>query len=258
MRWIPAPRAAGRTAAGRTAWAGVAALTAGLMLVVMLSGCGTSDADGRPVTVSEITPTVTATPPTPTSPHTTAPSRAGSSPRPETSTSGGSSATGETGAGPAVGRAGQGAARGGRPYCGASQDVEEIVVEQWSSGAFRVSLRPTDASRQAPRTATTQVLWSAIGACVPGVTAAASAESLHEQLACHQALAQIRSGDGDYATGDTYDLESWRPRMTPNSFATWISTRCGNTLGTDPTGGPARVYRPDGVTPRYTVRGEHG
>ncbi|WP_225438817.1 DUF2599 domain-containing protein [Candidatus Frankia nodulisporulans] len=241
----------------------VAAVTAGLVLVVVLSGCGNGGADGdgaddRPVTVTEITATATAgrsTASTSTGPRTAEASRAGSSPRPEASTGGGSSATSGTGSAAAL--AGQGAALGGRPYCGASQDVEEIVVEQWSSGAFRVSLRPTVASRKAPRTATTQVLWSAIGACVPGVGTAASAESLHQQLACHQALAQIRSGDG-YATGDTYDLESWRPPMTPNSFPTWISTRCGNTLGTDPAGGPTRVYRPDGVAARYPVRGEHG
>ncbi|MCK9877310.1 DUF2599 domain-containing protein [Frankia sp. Ag45/Mut15] len=229
--------------------ANAAMITAGMLLVLTLAGCGGHDADDqdardRPVAITEITPTATASRSTPTPTASRAASRAataGASTRP----------------GSAAGLVGAGAAAGGRPYCGASRDVEEIVVESWSSGAFRVSLRPTVASRKAPRTATTQVLWSAIGACVPGVGTAASAESLHQQLACHQALAQIRSGDG-YATGDTYDLESWRPPMTPNSFPTWISTRCGNTLGTDPAGGPARVYRPDGVAARYPVRGEHG
>ncbi|SNQ47389.1 conserved hypothetical protein [Frankia canadensis] len=151
-----------------------------------------------------------------------------------------------------------GARAAGRPYCGASQDVEEIVVEQWADGRFRVSLRPTDASRRGLRDKTTAVLWSAVGACVPNLGGPAVADSLHAQLACHQALAEAPAlHGGGYATGDTYDLESWRPLMRPNSFSTWLSTHCGNTLGTDPTGSPTRTYRPDGRPIEHTTTGEH-
>lgn len=151
-----------------------------------------------------------------------------------------------------------GARAAGRSYCGPSQDVEEIVVEQWPDGRFRISLRPTDASRRGVRDRTTAVLWAAIGACVPNLGGPQVADSLHAQLTCHQALAEAPSlHGGGYATGDTYDLESWRPLMTPNSFSTWISTHCGNTLGTDPTGPPARTFRPDGKPITHTATGEH-
>ncbi|KJE25257.1 Protein of unknown function (DUF2599) [Frankia torreyi] len=147
------------------------------------------------------------------------------------------------------------------PYCGASRYVEEIVVEQWADGRLRISVRPTSAARHAERHEATDAIWTAIGGCVTTLPALGRdvTDSLHAQLACHQDLALIPAlgGGRGYATGDTYDLESWRPMMRPNSMSTWISTRCGNTLGTDPTGPPARVFRPDGVAPRHTVAGEH-
>ncbi|MCK9897721.1 DUF2599 domain-containing protein [Frankia sp. AgB32] len=146
----------------------------------------------------------------------------------------------------------------GAPYCGPSQDVEEIVVQRWTDTRFRISLRPTPASRRASRTLAVAAMWSAIGACVRGLSGPV-ADSLHAQLTCHQALAQIPAlgGGAGFATGDTYDLESWRPLMRPNQFSTWVSTRCANTLGTDPSGPAVRVYRPDGVAVAHTISGEH-
>jgi hypothetical protein len=154
-----------------------------------------------------------------------------------------------------------GAAAAATPYCGSSRYVEEIVVEQWADGRLRISVRPTSAARHADRDEATEAIWTAIGGCVAALPALGRdvTDSLHAQLTCHQDLALVPAlgGGKGYATGDTYDLESWRPMMRPNSVSTWISTRCGNTLGTDPTGPPARVYRPDGVTPQHTATGEH-
>ncbi|WP_261560897.1 DUF2599 domain-containing protein, partial [Frankia tisae] len=131
-----------------------------------------------------------------------------------------------------------GAAAGARPYCGSSRYVEEIVVEQWADGRLRISVRPTSAARHADRDEATEAIWAAIGGCVTTLPALGRdvADSLHAQLTCHQDLALVPAlgGGRGYATGDTYDLESWRPMMRPNSVSTWISTRCGNTLGTDP------------------------
>ncbi len=152
-------------------------------------------------------------------------------------------------------------AAGARPYCGSSRYVEEIVVEQWADGRLRISVRPTSAARHADRDEATEAIWAAIGGCVTTLPALGRdvADSLHAQLACHQDLSLVPAlgGGKGYATGDTYDLESWRPMMRPNSVSTWISTHCGNTLGTDPTGPPARIYRPDGVAPQHTGTGEH-
>ncbi|CAO5186047.1 exported hypothetical protein [Frankia sp. AiPs1] len=212
-----------------------------VLVGAVLAGCDAQgdDSDGAGVTVTEVNPTVTSA--------AASSSSGGSASRPASPSHPTSSA----------GTGGQPAGGATPPYCGAGRDVEEIVVEQWSTGVFRISLRPSADSRKAPRDATTRTLWSAIQGCVGDLGGARRADSLHEQLACHQALAQVRSRGGGYATGDTYDLESWRPPMDPNTFATWITTRCGNTLGTDPSGPPTRVYRPDGVAPQHAVRGEH-
>ncbi|MCL9796514.1 DUF2599 domain-containing protein, partial [Frankia sp. AgKG'84/4] len=146
----------------------------------------------------------------------------------------------------------------GAPFCGASVDVEEIVVQRWTDTRFRISLRPTVASRKASRLPTVAAMWTAVNSCVRGLTGPV-ADSLHAQLTCHQALAQLPAlgGGSGFATGATYDLESWRPLMRPNSFSTWVSTRCGNTLGTDPSGPAARIYRPDGVPVQHAITGEH-
>jgi hypothetical protein len=142
----------------------------------------------------------------------------------------------------------------GPPYCGASRYVEEVTVERWAGGYFRVSLRPTSSGRHAADLdGATDVMWNALRRCVRGFDARVG-DSLHDQLRCHEHLALIVASGGEgYATGPTFDLESWRPRLKESQ---WISTRCGNTLGTDPTTPPGPFYRPDGVPPRYSGSGE--
>ncbi|MBE3203367.1 DUF2599 domain-containing protein [Parafrankia sp. CH37] len=147
------------------------------------------------------------------------------------------------------------AGAGAAPYCGASRYAEEITVQRWAGGDFRISLWPTDAARHADdRDGAVSEMWAAINRCV-GTLDSAVTESLQDQLRCHEFLALVPgSGEERYATGTTFDIESWRP--TPGRRR-WISTRCGNTLGTDPTTTPMKTYRPDGVPPRSQPTGEH-
>lgn len=148
----------------------------------------------------------------------------------------------------------------GPPFCGASRYVQEITVQQWPNGDFRVSLRPTDDARHAhDRDDAAAVMWRAIRRCLPpsagftGLDGPVGA-SLQDQLHCHEYLALVPGrGSERYATGDTFDIESWRPEA---GRSRWFSTKCGNTLGTDPSG-TSRTFRPDGVDPRRTVTGEH-
>jgi len=150
----------------------------------------------------------------------------------------------------------------GTPYCGASQYVSEITVEKWTNGDFRVSLRPTDAGRHASdQTAAANVMWQQIRRCLTPSAGFTNldgtvGDSLQDQLHCHEFLALVPAlhGGQGYATGDTFDLESWRPTFGESR---WYSTRCGNTLGTDPSGRPAATYRPDGVRIQSTAAGEH-
>lgn len=143
----------------------------------------------------------------------------------------------------------------GTPYCGPSRYVEEITVQRWADGRFRISVRPTPEARDAKdREAATAEIWQAVRRCVTEGLDGEVGESLHDQLRCHEYLAWVPGdGEGQYATGETYDLESWRPKAGRGK---WISTRCGNTLGTDPTSPPVETYRPDGVPPQHTVSGE--
>jgi hypothetical protein len=153
-----------------------------------------------------------------------------------------------------------GVATDGPPFCGASQYVEEITVQRWSNGDFRVSLRPTsDARHASDRNEATAVMWQAIRRCLTpsaGFTGLDGpvGDSLQDQLRCHEYLALVpASGGQGYATGETFDVESWRPKAGQSR---WFSTKCGNSLGTDPSG-TSRTFRPDGVQPQQTVTGEH-
>jgi hypothetical protein len=152
------------------------------------------------------------------------------------------------------------AALAGPPYCGASQYVEEITLESWPNGAFRVSLRPTQSARDAAnRDAVAGDMWQAIVRCVHpsagstdlGGTVGAS---LLDQLRCHEFFAQVPALDGGpgYATGPTFDLESWHPVAGESR---WITSQCGNRLGTPPTGPESKPFRPDGVKPQYAGAG---
>jgi hypothetical protein len=143
----------------------------------------------------------------------------------------------------------------GPPFCGPSRYVEEITVQQWADGRFRISLRPaSDARHAGDRDEATTVMWDAVRRCVRGIEAPVG-DSLRDQLRCHEYLALVPAAGREerYATGETFDLESWRPAPGRQR---WISTRCGNTLGTDPTTPPARTYRPDGAPVEHTVSGE--
>ncbi|WP_238428546.1 hypothetical protein [Frankia nepalensis] len=134
-------------------------------------------------------------------------------------------------------------------------------MQRWPSGDFRVSLRPTDDARHTrDRDDATDVMWQAIRRCLTpsaGFTGLDGpvGESLRDQLRCHEAYALVPAlGSAErYATGETFDVESWRP--TPGR-SRWYSTKCGNTLGTAPSG-QSQTFRPDGVQPGQTVTGEH-
>ncbi|CAI7981150.1 MULTISPECIES: DUF2599 domain-containing protein [unclassified Parafrankia] len=143
----------------------------------------------------------------------------------------------------------------GAPYCGSSRYVEEITLQRWAGGDFRISVWPTEEARHADdRDAASAEIWQAVQGCVGGVDPAV-AESLQDQLRCHESLALVPGRGGEeYATGDSFDVESWRP--TPGRRR-WISTRCGNNLGTDPTSAPLATERPDGIPPQHRASGEH-
>lgn len=127
------------------------------------------------------------------------------------------------------------------PYCGESQFVHEIQVEDWADGHQKISVTPKGHSRVAvDANGATIAMWHAVQDCVAGLYGG-RADTIYDQLECHQHF-----GAAWFATGDTYDLETWRPTFGPSE---WVSSHCGNELGTDPAGPVRGHYRPDaGVT----------
>ena len=123
------------------------------------------------------------------------------------------------------------------PYCGPSEYINGIQVEPWADGQFKIEVSPTDASRYDidPWNVTEQ-MWYAIQDCVSGLSGDL-ADSIWDQLECHQ-----HAGALSFATGATYDLESWRGTF---GVADWVSSHCGNELGTDPAGPTGPPTSPD-------------
>ncbi|AXX31209.1 hypothetical protein APASM_3844 [Actinosynnema pretiosum subsp. pretiosum] len=90
--------------------------------------------------------------------------------------------------------------------------------------------------------------WHAVQNCVAGLYNDL-ADSIWDQLECHQALSWImwnREGSM-WATGDTYELESWRPKLIRDfpRLPQYLVTECGNNLGLKPAGPFRSPIRPD-------------
>ncbi|WP_053717358.1 hypothetical protein [Saccharothrix sp. NRRL B-16348] len=130
--------------------------------------------------------------------------------------------------------------------------MESIKVAEWDKGHFQIVLKPTgEARRHAafalnPRDAVVDQ-WHAVQRCVPGLHGKL-ADTIWDQLECHQLNSWIpmpREG-GNWVTGPTYELESWRPTLPRwvNGKAL-IFTECLNRLGGDPAGPYGSPVRPD-------------
>lgn len=123
------------------------------------------------------------------------------------------------------------------PYCGESEFIHEIRVQDWDNGEQKISITPRGDSRLAvDASAATIGMWHAVQNCVSGLYGP-RADSVYDQLECHQHLAAAW-----FATGETYGLETWRPTFEP---AAWFVSHCGNKLGPDPAGPFGGYYRPD-------------
>ena len=76
----------------------------------------------------------------------------------------------------------------------------------------------------------TDVMWHSIQDCVPGLYGRV-ADSIYQQLMCHQAYPV------EFATGPTWDLETYHPPLSNPTWAALANTHCLNTLEPDSSGG---------------------
>jgi hypothetical protein len=133
-------------------------------------------------------------------------------------------------------------------YCGESNLVHEITVSQWDQGQWQIHVTPKAQARVAPNPRqAVDTMWHAVQACKSGLTGRL-ADSIYQQLDCHQRLAAApkwpwqwfsdTGEDGIFRTGNTYDLESWRPKLTgPDIFGQERRSHCLNDRSVLPSGG---------------------
>jgi hypothetical protein len=150
--------------------------------------------------------------------------------------------------------AGPAAAHANPVYCGPSKFIEKIEVADWGSDRFQIVVTPNGAARNYAAWALDQRAavvdeWHAVQACVRDLYGR-RADSIWQQLDCHQRMSwawDLRRGD--WFTGPTYDLESWRPPLSGANLVSELRTECLNTLGIDENSQVVDPYRPDdGVT----------
>ncbi|HQZ85614.1 MAG TPA: DUF2599 domain-containing protein [Actinomycetota bacterium] len=96
------------------------------------------------------------------------------------------------------------------PPCAADNWIEGMALESYDNGDFKVVLTPTPNARTFGTVAVYN-MWHVVQACVPGLYGAL-ADSIYGQLACHADLSALPGLHGEpFATGSTWDFESWRP-----------------------------------------------
>jgi hypothetical protein len=139
-------------------------------------------------------------------------------------------------------------------YCGPSKFIEKIEVADWGNGRFQILVTPNGDARSYAAWALDQRAavveeWHAVQACVRGLYGDL-ADSIWQQLDCHQRMSWAWDPKrGDWYTGATYDLESWRPPLSGANLVSELRTKCLNTLGIDENSQVVDPHRPDdGVT----------
>ena len=127
--------------------------------------------------------------------------------------------------------------------CGyADQYVSSLTTEHLDDGSFKIHTTPTQAARDNGPTDwmwgwndITVDMWHAAQSCTPGLYGSL-ADSIWQQLQCH-----VWGGPAEFATGPTYDLESWHHPLLSPGWQGYLNTHCLNRDDVD-TGGNARYW----------------
>lgn len=120
---------------------------------------------------------------------------------------------------------------GWQPNCAPGGDYIAGTISVTDNGEGpRISLTPTQTAREAWGKGdgwnSTVSMWHAIQDCVPNLYHE-TADSVWQQLECHQRFGTlIRPDTGYYATGDTYDLETYTDPLTAPNDLSYMLTQC--------------------------------
>lgn len=112
-----------------------------------------------------------------------------------------------------------------RQTCSTVDIVEVRITGEGSR--LRVSILPTDRARHTARfdvESTWRQLWSCTP--MPPALSASQQASLHDQLRCHAYFSARMPGSGEWNTGPTWDLESWRPDVSEARLLQVWDHRC--------------------------------
>lgn len=117
------------------------------------------------------------------------------------------------------------AADTGLPACGSDSYIAGMALRTYDNGDFKVALTPTALGRTVA-TWKRYHFWHMTQACVPDLDGNI-ADRIYAQLACHADLSLLRNREdpSGWATGATFDLESWK---TPANEAHSLATGCSS------------------------------
>lgn len=112
------------------------------------------------------------------------------------------------------------------PPCKESWLVDGIALRTYNDGDFKIAVRPSAGGRWWGNWLNNpNQVWHEVQACVPGL-AGTVADRIYAQLVCHAKYSVVPNTHfNGWATGETWDLESW---LTPTTLGDSEVTNCSN------------------------------
>lgn len=128
------------------------------------------------------------------------------------------------------------------PACEAGSLIEGLAVRNYDNGDFKIQLTPTENARWVARWHLNE-FWHEVQACVPGLYDEV-ADRIYAQLACHADFSVVGNplDDGEYVTGPTWDLESWKAPANEYHSAASLCSSDGFGYGAEHASGAWTVY----------------
>jgi len=108
--------------------------------------------------------------------------------------------------------------------CDRGTFISNIELENNGYWGTKIKVTPTNAARagSGPGSGLTNPMWAALQSCVPGLYGSV-ADSIYQQLDCH-----VLGGQFEFATGHTWDLETWLVPLDSPNLRSYYDSHCLN------------------------------